>query len=475
MSNEEFLNMIKNEIQKAHEKSKKGYEHVEMLKRIDPNSEQSKGADYYYMKDTCNSRALEGIENLPAYTRINVMSEVELEELRKQKPEFYSMTSDEIKIALKNAVPNSYFYGEMIEKAKEPISEFTALEAEASLTSERAYQLAGLMTQHKIISDSQMQIKGRANCSYYLPEPLQEKLKHSSYYDYATGYVSNPDRLMETVQEIERTFEEAKITFDTQFTREKLYRLMEESSDVKFTVKSRTEALKLHADKLDASALENLQNLVERRDKLSKKIFKGKKTKQEIESLNTQIEQEQSKMCQEIRNWYYSQAEKLQNILGINYASIRFSNSQTVEEYLKSCIEKIEKSSSEIADLKSNIQKAKEEMEQQYQNYEAQKNDIIMQIKACGGENFKNINIDGIRFSNNLNDNLNSIASAPSYINQQSLINEVMQEAQRQADIKEAELRGITVEELMQMRKQENTVEEQRETENEEISQGIRR
>mgnify|MGYP004456014375 CR=1 FL=1 len=360
MSNEEFLQMVNNELDRLSSEENKYYMQLMQLRRTDPNSEQFKNIEYQCELLRARANELDCLENLPTYARIAAMSEIEIDELKKKQGKFASMTSEEIKRKLQDDVKYSSSYEYEIEKAKEPVSEFIELQALVASNPVTARQMASLMAQYYGLEEKQRQIEILIN----------SRLNNTSEYLYVLLSNHLPQELFDFACGNNLPQELAK-----------------------------------------------LQNLIERRNKLSKKIFKGKKTKLEIESLNSQIKKEQS------------------------------------------------------------LIHAIEEKEQEYQNYEVLKNEIAKQIRAFGGEKYQNVEIKlplTMGTSDIYNGMLKVIAYAPAIINRKNVVNQVMQEAQHQADIKEAKLRGITVEELMQMRKQENIAEDQIETE-EEISKRIRK
>ena len=191
---------------------------------------------------------------------------------------------------------------------------------------------------------------------------------------------------------------------------------------------------------------------------VSKKIFKTRDTKWKIADLNTCIDEKENKIYQEIIGWYESQSE---NLLGISHSyDVPFYSLEALQASLKRCKEEIHISEQAIPKLKESIKEAKAEMERQRQSYENKKIEIVQQIRALGGEKYKETDIP----NNGIDDtyrNLNQIANAQSYVYQKDVVDRVQQEAQNQADIKEAELRGLTIEQLLQMRKQAKAMDDE--------------
>ena len=393
----------------------------------------------------------------------------EIDEVRKQQEQIKAMTSQEIKQQLSSEMKESYNLAQTVEWTRNPINASTELEASVASNPEKAQQMANLLTYYRRLSDEQSQIKGRMYLGYGLPKVLEKKLtEYSYYYNSRTNEVNNPDILMETVKEFEGSFEQAKTSFNEQFTEQKLSKLVGREYGMD-SPEVDMEFLQQHTDKLGDGELDHLQSLVEQRNKLSKKIFKTRDTKWEIENLNNRIKQEQSKIYKEIIGWYESQSKDL---LGISYG-VQFYSLEALQDSLKRCKEDIGRSEQAITEVKESIQKAKAEMEQQKQSYETRKTEVAQQIRTLGGEKHKETDIPYA--SDRTDYNLEEIANAQSLVYYRDVVDRVQQEAQNQADIREAELRGITVEQLLQMRQQAQAMvdESMVETAEEEVSQGI--
>ena len=378
----------------------------------------------------------------------------EIDEVRKQQEQIESMTSQEIKQQLSSEIKESYDLAQTLEWTRNHIDASTELEASVASDPEKARQMANLLTSYRRLSDEQSQIKGRMYLGYGLPRVLEKRLtERSYYYNSRTNEVINPDKLLEIVQDFEGSFEQAKTSFNEQFTEQKLSKLVGkeygvDSSEVDMGF------LQQHTDKLGDGELDYLQSLVEQRNKLSKKIFKTRDIKWEIEDLNIRIKQEQSKIYREIIGWYESQSNDL---LGISYG-VQFYSLEALQNSLKRCKEEIVGGSEQaITEIKEKIQNVKAKMEQQKQNYEARITETAQQIRALGGEKHKETDIPYA--SDSVDNNLDQIARAQNVVYQRDVVDRVYQEAQNQADrveadIKEAESKGITLEELLQKREE---------------------
>lgn len=383
---------------------------------------------------------------------------IQIEETRKQQEQIKAMSSQEIKQQLSSEIKESRYLAQKIEMMRDPIAAFTELEASVASDPEKAQQMANLLTAYGRISNEQSQIKCRMYLGYELSIALEKIL--TKYYDPETKEISNPDKLMEAVQEFEGSFEQAKASFNEQFTPQKLSKLVDKYSMYYSANSSEVDMgfLQQHTDKIGGGELEHLQSLVEQRNKLSKKIFKTRDTKWKIADLNTCIDEKENKIYQEIIGWYESQSE---NLLGISHSyGVPFYSLEALQAGLKRCKEEIHISEQAIPKLKESIKEAKAEMEREKQIYENKKVEIVQQIRALSGEKHKETDIPNYVMAD-AEHNLDQIAKAPSYVYQKDIVDRVQQEAQNQADIKEAELRGLTIEQLLQMRKQAKAMDDE--------------
>ena len=400
----------------------------------------------------------------------------EIEEVRKQQEQIEAMTSQEVKQQLSSEIKESDNLAQQVEWAKQPINASTELEASVGSDTEKAQQMANLLARYERLSDEQKQIKGRKNLHLIgLPSLLERKLRESYYYDSRDGEIRDPDKLMLIVQEFEASFERAKASVNEQFTEQKLSKLVydgeaEYGYEYSYNSEVDMEFLQQHTDKLGDGKLKRLQMLVEDRNKLSKKIFKTYNTKWEIKKLNEEIIREKTKICKELTGWYNSQGSDILNINRVDFYDLK-----SLQDSLKRCKELIGYYETNINDIKEDLQKVKAEMEQQRQNYENEKTEIAQKIRALGGENHKETEMPYA--SDSPDYNLNSIINSQGVVYGRNIIDRVQQEAQNQADIREAELRGITVEQLLAMRQQSQAMlgDSMTETLEEENSHGMKR
>lgn len=423
------------------------------------------------------------IERYDINNRYGVFAQLQAEiaEVRKQQEQLERMTSQEIKKQLlsqkKESVDKPYKKAQLEELidllSNNPthISMFTELASEVGLDFTKAKQLAELLSHYADLSKEQEQPSVRIDLPSYLPDELRRRLtEYPVFYNSRTNEVLFPDKLMEIISEFEASFAQAKAVFMEQFTAQKLDKLIKLDISAEVDI----EFLKLHSDKIGASKLEHLQTLVQQRDKLSKKIFKSKKIKSDIDELNKQIRKEKDEIYNEIRNWYKSQIEDFKHILGA-YCTLSDDLKSWISG-LEQCKSNFDKCEQAITSTKENLQQAKTTIEQKRREQEAEKSknlqQTLQQIRALGSEKYKETNMPNYVPTND-DENLDQIIGAQGQVYQRDIISRVLQEAQNQADIREAELKGITVEQLLQMRQQSQALADEP-IATEEVSQGMK-
>lgn len=545
MTKDEFLSMISSELEILKKEYQSAKQRAEYFRLIDHQAKEYREAFYQFKVVSEKIHMIEDLVSLPAYARIQAMSDAEVEEYKKDKTEelklkikeieskeqqakeklsllkseqeeliaqFGSLTGskrDENILRGKQLAKELYEYDadnqfgifaklkkelEEVKKQQEKIETMTQQEVRQQLSSEikfvdkiakeveltkksidaskiksldpqKALSMTDLTKSYYKLVDKQTHVKNVVTIDQTrLPYALIEKIGMSSHYDrYLGTQVIDPEVLMEKVQKFEDDFEKVC----AQFTKEKLFKLVDKRGIDSIEVD--IDFLQQHADKLRTeSELSSLQDSIKERNKLSKKTFKTKDVKHRIENLNYMIREAQRKAYEEIILWYIYRSREF---LKVSISFDAFSSNQ-----FKYTFEKFEESFGEIrhiiSELKEKIQKVKSETKKQIEQYEEEKNDIIKQIRELGGERYEKI----VTPSDNI-DSLELIAFDKAIAYENDVVDKVQQEAQKQADIKEAELRGITVEQLLQMRQQAQSVTDEPaiETGEEEVSHGMKK
>lgn len=527
MSKEDFLNMLSSELDNLEKETEMANQRKSYWAQIDPSSDEYKNAEYQLNLIYKKLTTVKSFIRYPAYSRIQKMSDIEIQEYKKEKIEDLELKIKEIRarekqeraklaqlkseqealmtqlgtlsgLDRKNAIyrgrqllteiheyengSNSVLaklqkeieevkklqeeikintpqgvkeeLSSKIEKSflytsdysKVSINESTKLLASVSTDREKSQQMADLLTSYSECINAKNNNWVWMWLPRQLPDILREKLYKCSFCYQKSGAndkkkVHYPDKLIEVINEIESSFEKAKANYTSQWTFEKLINIFDAESRIKCDCID-VSFFQKHADKLGSGKLEHLQSIVDERRKLEGKVFKTKKTKSDIEDLKEQIKAEQSKIYEEIKGWYQSQNN---DILGIKH-NINFNFKENLDWNLKYAIGEINESQQAIIEMKEMAKKVKQEIEQKKQNYETEITEVAQQIRTLAGPEFEKTEIP--YFSDSKDGNMKRILDATISIQKSEIIDKVQREAQNQADTKEAELRGITVEQL---------------------------
>ena len=315
---------------------------------------------------------------------------------------------------------------------------------------DKARQMAQLVTKYLQCDVASVRIG-----NYYdLPEKLRKEIGNTLESSaYAAGYIEvyesdfpNLKKLEQIVTDYETSFAAARSNFAKSFSPLSHSRLFD--GDSVLPSHMTMEILQENSDKFSPEKWEHFQNLTTQINKLSKKIIKTRDVKEDLYKIRVQRDRELEEICKEIENWYKQDQDT--DILGkhnhVDIGGIRR------EVNLANALIQIDKTGKTIANLKEKILRVNEEMFEKKRTNDVMKKAIEQQIRNLAGPQFvdKEISIS----SDFLPDNLVGIAKASASVQAHELIDKVEQEAQNQANAKEAELRGMTIEQLLQMKEQ---------------------
>lgn len=355
--------------------------------------------------------------------------EKELEELRKKPEEIKLMRNQDIKQQLLSKVKISNSLGQnakMFENS-DVFRDFTS-----PLEPEKLEQMENLLNEYQGLCDKQKTLGGvNIGVPYEIPNFLKNRLSS------ANGPFNGDllEQLIEIVEEGEKVFESSKVIFDNKYIEQKLLPLLDRKNNV---TSDDIAFLQQFSDKIPESKFDYWKSLMGQRDALSNKIFKTLSTKRKIKDLDGKLNLEISKMQESLVYWHKSEFYALYG------GNLDFTN----EDYLRASLEEGKKtaeiSQSKISEYKEKLKQAVVEFKQKNKPYEDRKLEIVQKVKELSGA------------KNEANDvNYNSSSKlTDAYVDayERATIDRVRQEAQKEADIREAQLRGITVEQLLQMR-----------------------
>lgn len=354
--------------------------------------------------------------------------EKELEELRKKPEEIKLMTNQDIKQQLLSKVKISNSLGEnakMFENS-DVFRDFTS-----PLEPEKLEQMESLLNEYQDLCNEQKTLGVDIGLPYEIPNFLKNRLSSASGPFNEDGL----EQLIEIVEKGEKVFESSKVIFDNKYIEQKLLPLLDRkhnvtSDDIAF--------LQQFSDKIPESKFDYWKSLMGQRDALSNKIFKTLSTKRKIKDLDGKLNLEISKMQESLVYWHKSEFYALYG------GNLDFTN----EDYLRASLEEGKKtaeiSQSKISEYKERLKQAAVEFKQKNKPYEDKKLEIVQKVKELSGAKYE---------ANDVNYNSSSKLT-DAYVDayERATIDRVRQEAQKEADIREAQLRGITVEQLLQMR-----------------------
>lgn len=270
MTNDEFLSMLNSEFENLEKEYQSAKQKAEGTFRSNPEYEEYQ---YQFMIVEEKFNALKKLASLPAYARIQAMSDIEIEEYNKDKveeldsiikknqqrieelhhnwgqapelkkmneeleekqKEIKAMTSEETKKVLSYKIKDSYNLAQEIEKCEKTIDKFTELQASMThdnVEKSKIYDMAKLWTKYKNICEEQK--KAETDIIIIdprLPDGLKRKIdgglhirketdKDIIYKYNNSSRFGNLDRLMEIVQKFEEgPFKQQKEFFNSQCT-----------------------------------------------------------------------------------------------------------------------------------------------------------------------------------------------------------------------------------------------------------------
>lgn len=507
MDKEEFLSFIKKKIEEI-EKEKQFHE--DMMEKYENNKGDSgyKENKFQFYLLVVQLQDLRDIIELPNYARIKAMSEIELEEQKKLEIETLELKIKELekrkrleeinieKLKQEGTTPFINKYHNQLRDHEKALSEITIehhtiIEQQQkvramTLQEFKSDLLSQITKKHPRLKETLKRLAIPINKSEELlthalslnkaqdmedlykrfldlkeqltstsveitlenniPDDLKNKLKPFRNTPFRnTLKITNPDTTMKIIQEFKSSFEKDKAFFVEQFTHEALRRLTTDNTEIDI------DFLSQHTDKINKSELDYLQDLIKERNKLSMntlRFLKTSNTKHNLEYFNNRIIEQNRKIKDQIIEWYKNKLKSLSTILKTN-ETINFKDPTNLNNSLNDLSKIIANYEQAIAKLKEVIEKAKINIEQQKQDIEHKKQNVEQKIRTFEGAKYEETNIPYI--------SIEYIQNAAASIRNKLIVNRILQEAQNQSIAKEAELRGITIKELLEIKSQEQS------------------
>ncbi len=377
--------------------------------------------------------------------------------ITQEKEQLASMTPEEIKKQLSSEIKGSSDLARSVESLMDNVDLTERLKAVVAEDPKKAREMASLLVDYEKLDAAQRkEVWKPDSVSTELPSALQKKIE-TEYEGYPLGYrAGDLDSLITVIADYQKLFLRSEADFMKEYTEEKLLGLVGKDFEIdnsnvdKLDADSFTddiEFLRLHNDKLQDGILDELQALIGQRRGMKIGFFNKKSMMAAIKNKNIEILKKLSSSYEQIIAWY--KTHDYSGVLGVQFEP-SFRKAELLKTQLAYCKSDIRDRKMAIDKALKKVQDKKVEMEGNWQNYEARKESVAQQIRAFGGKGYEAAQI-GIS-SASIDRNMSQIQQAGSSVYQLGLIERVQQEAQMQADIEEAQIRGITLEELWEER-----------------------
>ena len=300
-----------------------------------------------------------------------------------------------------------------------------------------------------------------------LPYDLQRLIKDAKSIETVRS-VEDIDKILDVINKYLNEMSEESKLIHTQFTDEKMrpifgigeQAMREDTEEVNF------DFLEKHIDKINQKDIEYLKALTEEKKKWDRKRFKTKNVRDELEYINTQIKAIRDKAYYRIERWYEKTYEtKLPKSTRDRgpYTSSTIGSDYIIR--IDELIKNVNSRMMTIEKVKTEIENAKERREAEIAAYEASYTKAQDRVLEIVGPDFTRKDIPHID-QNRIFELRTRIETSAFRVKTAETVKDVKQEAQKQADEKEAELRGITLEQLMQLRAQATAAKEAQEPTN---------
>ncbi len=399
-----------------------------------------------------------------------VKIENELRVIEEQQEEIKRKSSKQIKEELCSKIENIDHIKlilDTFEKNNGPYESdsFTRLKASVADDPEKALKMANLLDYYiRICQEKKSSSEHILYARTTLPRELFDKLNEIRLLSSNERFLwrmeefklivtsSNIDKIEETIKVAEERFKSEKERLSKEYTYEKL-KYFELDQDVNNKVDS--EFIKIHSDKIEKEQTKMLQALSEQKESLSNKFFKTWKTKESIFNLDYQISEIKKKIYNQVEGWYQTQNS---SVVGPNskfqyYGTWDSKESRmTIKADIERFYQDMSKAESGIASLKEQIGRLNDQIVIENKIIQDRKDKTRDEIRELAGPEFAKTEISELGFSSPNYNQIETIAGASSDVIQMDLVSNVLEEAKKQSNEKEAELRNVSIEELIRLR-----------------------
>lgn len=386
-------------------------------------------------------------DNLEGVIKHREREEQEIERINQMSP-------DKVRETLLKEIPNTFDINRFIEYNEE-----NNLDAVIGSDYDKAKKLAQLRRNiNALIADYN---NLRIHKNYFISDlPCRAAYMIRLEYHEKDGKspitVDYPERLMRVVQEAINAFQKQKEKYESIYTLDNLLPLIGKNQvgnidtyniDMDYLVK------KCNNEQYEEE-LRILQDHIAERDKLEKKIIKTRQTKDEITNHNMEI----SGILQDLYTVLYKDNVHAMEInfyqtgqeISINNSTELTSDDMSSEQKLRERLDKIKKG---IEKAEKNLNGFRDLVQRNLDEYNRIREIKLEERKKAEKELEELTGKKALEYPSTEN-GIARVASDVSVSYQTNLLKQIKEEAQKQADAKEAEIRKISLEELYNLRKQ---------------------
>ena len=413
------------------------------------------------------SRGKEIVEELKEYDESNPNSIIstirkEKNELLAKKNRIKKMSSEAFKDKLSSKIDQDKKLEGVSKRSKE-LNPLTKLLASIAQDPEKVKIAADLLSSFNTISKMSINLNFPAG-KIDLPDDLQSRLTYvqTGYKNFT--YINNVnyvEQLLAVIDEFYSRFKAQREEFDRLYDMDNVYHLGKvrmsnnpfDEGEYGFDL----EFLERNKDKLNPNLYELLLIGVAKKEKLEKRLIKTKSTKIEISELERNTKHDSDKLYDEIKKYYFGFAKDNKELFGDIHISFDL---RSLEDDVTLARRRVENYDKAIQLYREKILKYKEELEIKIKDKQERKDKILDRLMELGNNKEKISDIPTLEANVTLDRHADNIiyAAADSYVD--DLVTKVREEAQNQSLIEEAKLRGVSLEELAEIKAQENKTEE---------------
>ena len=374
----------------------------------------------------------------------------DLKDMEKKKEELSQMDDDKYREYLLSKLSSDELLAMLsADRDREHYSAYTRLLAAVADYPQDAVKMAHLI--HRF--DTLQSDKARANrvstgrlyhFSQFIPVKYRKQIEDEIWGIYKNGLVIDPWSASEILVKCKVEVEKEAALISTEFAHERIFRLI----DPEYMEDPASEIdiyfLRMHTDKLDSNEINELHKLLIQKSNLDGKIPRQKRFYQsQIDELEEIIKEKYLRLFNQVKE-YYKKKESLTGYCGLDL--VRAASSGRLQSRIKETIEQIDEAITDMHKRKGEIL----DKQREYDGYIAE---VVKQMIELSDPELKidAKDVHGESFAGGLQSIARSAATEEKVI-YLDIADEV---AQKEADKEEAELRGISYQDLLELKLRE--------------------